>query len=225
MLHERNRLADPQASVNEKWLTELLGEPAVRAILADAKHRGDAKLKLMGIVVPPWPHEPRDQELGLSDEALAYWNAVRQAKAREPELKRFEPSWARQRIRKLKLRMPKRLRFVAGHVVFEPKLSERESFVASLSAIAEAYEQLPENERAKFTTCLAPEMAGLRFPQPVQLAQVAAAKAAYKIAADAANAVRSEVTRQAWLDGLDKAIGRNTGGYKVGGRLRVENDD
>lgn len=219
ILHERNRLEDPHASVNEKWLTELLGASAVQAIIGDAARRTDVELQLRGIVVPPWPLDPTDAELGLSDEGLAYWDAVRKARANEPEVRRFEPSWAHQRIRKLKLKLPKRIRFVAGHVLFEPKLDKRESYIAHLNNLAEAYHRLPASEQGKFTTDYGPEMASLRFPQPVVLAQCERARAAYRIATQAEAAVRAEVTRQAWLDGLDKALGRRTGGFKVGGRV------
>jgi hypothetical protein len=225
ILHERNRLRDPQQKLDENWLTELIGKKAVAAIRLDAELRAKTEIRRRGIVVPPWPHEPREDHLGLTEEGLDYWRAVREAVGNEPEAKRFEPSWAAKRIRKIKLKTPKRISFVAGHILFEPRLSKRERFIASLQTLVEAYERLPASEQAKFTTENAPEIGGLRFPHPIPLAQWHSAVRVYQRAAKAAAAIQSCATREAWLDGLDKAAGRNTGSYRLGGRLRLGTEE
>lgn len=224
ILRERNKLTDITNSVNEDWVIELIGASAVREIKADAERRADAELFRSGIFVPPCPHYPQTNALGLSSAAQAYWTLVEEARSAEPPLNWYKPVAIMRRLTKVKLRVPKQIKLIAGHMVFTPKLNKRDEFIAGLHRVVDAYERLPRSEQSKFTTDGAPEIGGLRFPRPVAFAEADKARIAYQKAASDADAVRAKVTRQAWLDGLDRAVCRNTGSYKIGGRLGVEKE-
>jgi hypothetical protein len=210
--------------VDEVWVTQLIGERAVQEIKADATRRADAELARKGIEVPTYANAPQPANLYLSDAALSYWNAVEEAQKAEPELRWYKPVAIMRRLTKIKLRMPKQIVIVGRHIAFTPKLNKRDQFVADLQRIVEAYERLPDSERAKFTTDGAPEMGGLRFPRPIRLAEADNTQAVYRKAAREVDAIRAKATRQAWLDGLDKALGRGARGYNVGGRVRWERE-
>lgn len=214
----RKKLDDPSVEIDEEWIEQLIGSEAVRDIKTDVERRFDAEVERCGIVLQPIPKA----DLNLSAAGLDYWNEVQSMSRKEPRRRAYEPSWAAKKLRKVKVKLPKQITFVGGLIAFQPKLNARERFIASLQDLVRRYEELPVSEKAKFTTDLAPEMGSLRFPQPLMLAQQRRAMEVRSKALARIGAIRRQATLDAWRAGMDKALGRGTGGYKISGRVGWE---